>query len=86
MKSSEAFQKIFNETTIRSLGFCDKTEITLAPKESFSTKINQDSILDLPIFFEAFSWEIFNLNHAEQDYIELLISFYSELGKDQEAV
>jgi len=68
------------------LGFCETREIILAPKESFSTKINPYSILDLPLFLESFSWKVFNLNLSDKDYNELLISFYSKEGNDPEMV
>jgi len=40
MKTSETFSRVFNEATIRSVGFCDTRDIIIVPKESFSTKIH----------------------------------------------
>jgi len=77
MKSSEAFSRVFNETAIRALGFCDTKELNLVPKELYSIKSSPDSILDLPTTFEAFNWKVYNLNMGERDYNELLIRFYS---------
>jgi len=55
-------------------------------RESYSTKSATNSILDLPTTFDAFNWKIFNLNLGDMDYNDLLIRFYSKLGKDPEQV
>jgi hypothetical protein len=84
--TSEHLGKIFSEATIRDLGFCEKPEIILVPKESYATKSRTDSVLDLPIFHSAFSWRIFNLRLGNKEYNDFLIRFYSQIGKDPELV
>ena len=84
--ASEATQKVFTEATIRDLGFCETRDIMLTPRESYATKSKPDSVMDLPVFLEAFSWKIFNLSLSIKEYNEFLIRFYSQIGQDQDLV
>jgi len=86
--NSNTLARDFDMPTLKFIAFDSEQTDNMIPRRYFDIQFGDDTVLDLPMFPKAYTWNIFSLKMDDQPeiYRDLMIEFYYVNGKRQESV